>query len=62
MSVRPALAADMDAIKSIVAATEFAQTCAFYVKQGYAEEACIGEFYEAGADKIVFWKKLGSQT
>ncbi len=62
MSVRPALAADMDAIKPIAVAAEFAQTRAFYAKQGYAEQVCIGEFYEAGADKIVFWKKLGSAT
>lgn len=36
----------------------FEQTRAFYKKVGYTEEARIREFYEAGADKVVFWKKL----
>jgi ribosomal protein S18 acetylase RimI-like enzyme len=30
----------------------------FYLKNGYIEEARIREFYEAGADKVVFWKHL----
>ncbi|MEQ8735739.1 MAG: GNAT family N-acetyltransferase [Rhodospirillaceae bacterium] len=37
---------------------EFERTRAFYKKSGYTEEARIREFYEAGADKIVFWKHL----
>lgn len=36
----------------------FERTRAFYRKQGYVEEARIREFYEAGADKVVFWKHL----
>lgn len=37
---------------------EFEQARAFYRKNGYIEEARIREFYEAGADKVVFWKHL----
>lgn len=37
---------------------EFAQTRAFYRKNGYAEEARIRDFWSAGDDKIVFWKRL----
>jgi len=37
---------------------ELTLTREFYVKNGYAEEARIREFYEAGADKIIFWKKI----
>ncbi|MXW40419.1 MAG: GNAT family N-acetyltransferase [Synechococcus sp. SB0662_bin_45] len=37
---------------------EFRQTRAFYNAIGYVEEARIREFYEAGADKIVYWKHL----
>jgi len=37
---------------------ELARTREFYRKNEYAEEARIREFYEAGADKVVFWKKL----
>ncbi|MEL7453399.1 MAG: GNAT family N-acetyltransferase [Pseudomonadota bacterium] len=37
---------------------ELALTRAFYLKNGYTEEARIREFYEAGADKVVFWKHL----
>ena len=37
---------------------ELAETRAFYHKNGYTEEARIREFYEAGADKVVFWKHL----
>ena len=36
----------------------FELTRRFYRKHGYAEEARIREFYRAGDDKIVFWKKL----
>lgn len=34
------------------------RTRAFYRKNAYVEEARIREFYEAGADKVVFWKHL----
>ncbi len=37
---------------------EFERTREFYGKKGYVEEARIREFYEADADKIVFWKHL----
>jgi ribosomal protein S18 acetylase RimI-like enzyme len=37
---------------------ELARARAFYRKNGYAEEARIREFYEAGADKVVYWKHL----
>lgn len=37
---------------------EFSETRAFYRKNAYTEEARIREFYEAGADKVVFWKHL----
>ena len=36
----------------------FERTRAFYRRNGYVEEARIREFYEAGADKVVFWKHL----
>lgn len=36
----------------------FERARAFYRKNGYVEEARIREFYEAGADKVVFWKHL----
>ncbi len=37
---------------------ELERTREFYRKNDYTEEARIREFYEAGADKVVFWKKL----
>ncbi|WP_034417654.1 GNAT family N-acetyltransferase [Candidatus Synechococcus spongiarum] len=37
---------------------EFRRSRAFYNAVGYAEEARIREFYEVGADKIVYWKHL----
>ena len=37
---------------------DFAQTRQFYRQNGYTEEARIRDFYEAGGDKIVFWKRL----
>ena len=37
---------------------ELARTRAFYRAHDYTEEARIREFYEPGADKVVFWKKL----
>lgn len=39
---------------------EFDLTRTFYEKNGYAKEARIREFYEAGADKIIFWKHLSN--
>ena len=39
---------------------EFEQTRAFYHRNDYVEEARIREFYEAGADKVIFWKHLQS--
>lgn len=41
---------------------EFARTRAFYLKDGYAEEARIRNFYQAGEDKIVFVKALSSEA
>ena len=35
------------------------RTRTFYLKNGFEVEARIREFYEAGADKVVFWKHLG---
>ena len=37
---------------------ELALTREFYRKNDYTEEARIREFYEPGADKIVYWKHL----
>lgn len=39
---------------------EFSRTRAFYLGNGYAEEARIRDFYQAGEDKIIFRKALGS--
>lgn len=39
-------------------ADDFAQTRAFYHKNGYAEQARIRDFWAARDDKIVFWKSL----
>lgn len=36
----------------------FELTRRFYAKHGYTEEARIREFYAAGEDKVVFWRKL----
>lgn len=36
----------------------FRGTWGFYQSLGYTEEARIRDFYEAGNDKIVFWKAL----
>lgn len=37
---------------------EFDRTRRFYQQCGYVEEARIRDYYEAGGDKIVFWKAL----
>ena len=34
------------------------ETRAFYLKNGYEEEACIRDYYEAGQDKIIYRKAL----
>jgi ribosomal protein S18 acetylase RimI-like enzyme len=39
---------------------EFERTRAFYRNLGYGEEARIRDFYQAGEDKIVFRKALGT--
>ena len=36
----------------------FEMTRSFYDKLGYTREAVIRDFYEAGDDKVVFWKRL----
>ncbi|MFT4666899.1 MAG: ribosomal protein S18 acetylase RimI-like enzyme [Polaribacter sp.] len=36
----------------------FQSTRDFYAEAGYTEEARIRDFYQAGEDKVVFWKSL----
>jgi len=36
----------------------FVSTRKFYQKLGYTKEASIREFWKAGEDKVVYWKKL----
>ena len=36
----------------------YARTRSLYARRGYVGQARIPEFYAAGEDKIVFWKKL----
>lgn len=38
--------------------TQFDLTRKFYTDLGYAHEATIREFWQAGEDKVIFWKKL----
>jgi len=37
---------------------EFERNRAFYDKCNYIREAVIRDFYQAGENKVVFWKKL----
>lgn len=37
---------------------QFARTRAFYLRDGYEEEARIRDFYQAGEDKVIFRKLL----
>lgn len=37
---------------------EFSRTRSFYTQLGYSREAVIRDFYRAGEDKVVFWKRL----
>lgn len=37
---------------------EYERTRAFYHQCNYTEEARIRDFYQAGEDKVVFWKSL----
>lgn len=39
---------------------DLALTRKFYKKLDYHQEAVIREFWTAGEDKVIFWKKLGS--
>ncbi len=41
---------------------EFSRTRAFYLGNGYAEEARIRDFYQAGEEKVIFRKVLGAST
>ena len=37
---------------------EFGRTRGFYDRRGFRREAVIRDFYQAGEDKVVFWKAL----
>ena len=45
-------------IVETIGTQEFARTHAFYLANGYVEEARLREFWDAGTDKLVFWKHL----
>lgn len=45
-------------IVETVGTPEYARTQGFYLSNGYVEEARIREFWDADADKLVFWKRL----
>ena len=45
-------------IVETIGTAEYARTQAFYLANGYVEEARIREFWDVGADKLVFWKHL----
>ena len=45
-------------IVETVGTPEFTRTRAFYLANGYVEEARIREFWDVGADKVTFWKRL----
>lgn len=38
---------------------DFERARAFYSRNGYEQEARIRDYYEAGDDKVIFWKALG---
>ena len=37
---------------------DYAGARAFYAGQGFVEEARIRDCYQAGEDKIIFWRRL----
>lgn len=39
---------------------DYESTRRFYEKHGFSEEARIREFYGAGEDKVIFWKRLSA--
>lgn len=41
-----------------IGTSDFATARAFYRARGFVEEARIRDFYDADADKLVFWKRL----
>jgi len=43
-------------------ADDFHRTSSFLTKVGFKEEARIREYYEAGIDKVIFWRKLQAET
>jgi ribosomal protein S18 acetylase RimI-like enzyme len=66
--VGAALVAELEArlrqrdVRVVIADTSgtdaFARTRTFYVQNGYTEEARIRDFWDAGDDKVIFWKRL----
>lgn len=45
-------------IVETTSAPDHVRTCAFYLANGYVEEARLREFWDADVDKVVFWKHL----